>query len=365
MDRPLKVLFLLHDSRRSGVPAVMASLIRSLDRQRVQPSVLFAYEGVYAAELREAGIPVTVVGRRLPFVWRLNRFLLNLHLPRLLAGVDVVHANSIKLAPSVLMARLLGARVVFHLHEKAGRIDWLLRKAFALADCVLFCARNCADHYAALPSRARQTILNAIVIPAGPEPQRPAGRKKIVMFGSINRNKGQDLLVEAFSRLERTDTDLYLYGTVGLSAHGFVSRLRRLVADRGLEGRVFFPGPTAEAQRVMQEATLLVHSSLNECLSISVLEAMSHGLPVIANRIAGMDEIITDGQDGFLVPTGDVAQLAARMELLLGDAELRQQVGAAGRATVRERFDMAKRANDFAEFYAGLAGNGVGGRGQE
>jgi glycosyltransferase involved in cell wall biosynthesis len=358
MAPPLKVLYLLHDSRRSGVPAVMASLILSLDRSRVEPSVLFAYDGVYADELRAAGLGVRVVGRRLPFVWRLNRFLLNLWLLRLARGVDVVHANSVMLAPSVLVARLLGARVVFHLHEKRGNQGWLLKKAFALADCVLFCARNCADHYAALPVRRRQTIHNAIRLPAPPEPVPQAEGMRIVMLGSINRNKGQDLLLQAFSRLKRSDVTLHLYGTVGLSAHGFVDGLQRFVVDHGLTGRVFFPGPTSDAPAVLRGATLLVHSSLNECLSISVLEAMSFGVPVIANRIAGMDEIIDDGENGFLVPPGDVEQLALRIGQLLDDGELRRRIGAAGRRTVEERFDMTQRSADFASFYEELVAGG-------
>lgn len=352
---PLKVLYLLHDSRRSGVPAVMASLITCLDRSRVEPSVLFAYDGVYADELRAVGVPVAVVGRRRPFVWRLNRFLLNIHLLRLAPRVDIVHVNSVMLAPSVLVARLLGVKVVFHLHEKWGRLGGLLTKAFSLADCVLFCARNCAAHYAALPARQRRTILNAIRLPAAPEPVQPPTGLNIVMLGSINRNKGQDLLVEAFSRLGRSDVTLHLYGTVGLSARGFVARLQRLVAEQGLAERVFFPGPTADAPRVLRNATILVHSSLNECLSISVLEAMSYGVPVIANRIAGMDEIISDGEDGFLVTPGDVAQLSARIGQLLDDAQLRQRIGTAGRRTVEERFDMGERAAEFAGFYEELA----------
>ena len=92
LSNPLKILYLLHDSRRSGVPAVMASLIRSLDRNRVQPTVLFAYDGVYVDDLRAAGISVTVVGRRHPFVWRLNRFLLNLKLIRLISAADTATA---------------------------------------------------------------------------------------------------------------------------------------------------------------------------------------------------------------------------------------------------------------------------------
>jgi glycosyltransferase involved in cell wall biosynthesis len=357
---PLKILYVLHDSRRSGVPAVMASLICSLDRSRVQPAVLFAYEGVYADDLRAAGIPVTVVGRRHPFIWRLNRFLLNLQLIRMIAQADIIHVNSIKLAFTVLVAKLFGARVVFHLHEKAGRCGRLLKKAFARADCVLFCAENCAAHYAALPASRRQTILNAIRLPilTVPEPA-PAGLK-IVMLGSINRNKGQDLLLEAFTRLDRKDVTLHLYGTVGLSAHGFVAGLKRFVVDQGLSDRVFFPGPTADAPRIFREAALLVHSSLNECLSISVLEAMSFGVPVIANRIAGMDEIITDGRDGFLVTPGDVDQLAARIGQLLADPDLRKRIGAAGRRNVEERFDMQQRAAEFAALYESLVENGSG-----
>jgi len=90
-------------------------------------------------------------------------------------------------------------------------------------------------------------------------------------------------------------------------------------------------------------------------MSISVLEAMSHGVPVIANRIAGMDEIITDGQNGFLVPPGDVQQLAERIGQLLDDPELRKRVGAAGRRNVEERFDMRQRASEFRRLYEELA----------
>jgi glycosyltransferase involved in cell wall biosynthesis len=365
LSNPVNVLYLLHDSRRSGVPAVMASLIHSLDRSRIQPSALFAYDGVYADDLRVAGILVTVVGRRYPFVWRLNRFLLNLKLVKLLAAADIVHVNSVKLTASVLVAKLFGAKVVFHLHEKRGDCGWLLRKAFALADCVLFCAANCAVNYASLQTRQQRTILNAIRLPAVIMDRQSIDPMKIVMLGSINRNKGQDLLLEAFSRLARKDVTLHLYGTVGLSAHGFVARLKRFVVDHGLTERVFFPGPTADAPRVFREATILVHSSLNECLSISVLEAMSYGVPVIANRIAGMDEIITDGENGFLVTPGDVEQLVARIGQLLDDPDLRKRIGAAGRRNVEERFDMQQRAAEFASLYESLVADGPGAGGRQ
>jgi glycosyltransferase involved in cell wall biosynthesis len=241
--------------------------------------------------------------------------------------------------------------VVFHLHEKVGRFGRLLVRAMATADCTVFCAANCADHYAPVPALRRRTILNAIVIPETGPARAAASRMKIVMLGSINRDKGQDLLLRAFALLDRHDAELHFYGTVGLSARGFVQGLKKFVRENALSDRVFFPGPTHDAAGVFREATLLVHSSLNECLSISVLEAMSYGVPVIANDIPGMGEIITNGVDGILVRTGDVNSLARTMALLLDDSSLREKLGRAGRNTVRKRFDMAVRAQEFVSLY--------------
>lgn len=351
---PLRVLYLLHDTRRSGVPAVLAHLVRSLDRSRVVPAILVAYEGVYSRELREDGVSVATFGRRLPVLWRLNRFLFNIRLVRMARQADVIHVNSAVLAFSVLVAKRLGARVVFHLHEKPGQISRLLSRAIEAADSVVFCARNCAAHFVPLPAKEKRVILNAI-IPLNESLSRPvAAPQKIVMFGSINRNKGQDLLIRAFARLELKDAELAIYGTVGLSAHGYVRGLKKFVEENGLSGRVFFPGPTNDAEGVLREATLLVHSSLSECLSISVLEAMAHGVPVIANNIPGMNEVISDGVDGFLVETGNIEMMAQRIALLLGDPILREQMGEAGRRTVREKFNMTQRVEEFMGLYEEL-----------
>lgn len=351
---PIRVLYLLHDSRRSGVPAVTASLIGALDRSMVEPSVLFAYDGVYARDLAQQGVEVKVFAARYPFLWRLNRFLMNIHLPKLVRRVDIIHVNSVKLAFSVLVAKLLGARVVFHLHEKVGRFGRLLVRAMEMADCTVFCAANCAAHYEPVPARCRRTILNAVVSPDKNALRQVPARAKIVMLGSINRNKGQDLLLRAFDLLKRNDAELWFYGTVGLSAHGFARDLKKFVNEHSLGDRVFFPGPTHAAAAVFREATLLVHSSLNECLSISVLEAMSHGVPVIANDIPGMGEIITSGVDGMLVRAGDVDALAVAMAQLLDDQILREKLAEAGRFTVEQRFNMSLRAGEFAALYREL-----------
>jgi glycosyltransferase involved in cell wall biosynthesis len=350
MKRPIRVLHLMHDSRRSGVPAVVYSLLTAFDRSEVLPSAFFAHDGVYATDLHEAGIEVITLGSRTPFVWRFKRFLGILLLPFLLRRFDVIHAHSIMMAPMALAAKFLGATVVFHLHEKTGRVGTLLRTLMARADRVVFCAENCAQHYSGVPTRSSETILNAISVPKNQGVPLEERNRKIVMLGSINRNKGQDILVGAFALL-RPPAELWLYGTVGLSARTYVRDLHDLVKEKGLQASVFFPGPTSDAAAVFREAYLLVHSSLNECLSISILEAMAHGVPVIANDIPGMREVINDGVNGFLVPPGDVATLADKIKLLLENREMWRLLSLAGLETVRKRFDMRDRCKEFVRMY--------------
>ncbi len=356
MEKPLKVLYLLHDSRRSGVPAVAANFIRLATTVGVEPTVLFAYDGVYAQELRAAGVPVITLGGRVPFLWRAKRFLMNGFLLSLAKDFDVIHIHSVKLAWSVLVARLLGARVVFHLHELPRRIGWLLRAAIAAADCVVFCSETCAAHFAGAPARRRRTIVNAMHFPERP-PVRHEGRGgKMVMVGSINRNKGQDLLLQAFVRLRNKEAELWLYGTTGLSAHKYVHGLKQFAQEHGVAERVFFPGPTADVFRVFAEASVVVHTSWTESFGMALVEAQSCGVPVIAHDLEGMSEVVVDGVTGFLVKPGDISCLAARIDELLADPELRARMGRAGYEMVRERFDIASRVNDYRELYQELCG---------
>ncbi len=356
MDKPLKVLYMLHDSRRSGVPAVVSAIIMALDKSRVIPSVLFAYDGIYARELREQGVEVVIFGKKRPFVWRIKRFLFNLHLLRLVRRVDIVHVHSIKLAFSVIFAKCLGGRVIFHLHELPGKIGAVLRAAIGMADCVVFCSETCAARFAGIPVRKSRVILNAVnpdglVGHAGNNAMR-----RIVMIGSINKTKGQDLLLKAFAKLTDKDVTLFFYGTTGLSAHWYVHGLKRFARKNGIVDRVFFPGPTNDVEKVLQQSTILVHTSWKESFGMALVEAMTCGVPVIAHDLSGMKEVVVDGLTGFLVKPNDIDMLAERISRLINDPDLRQRFGQAGRELVMEKYNIASRCVEYMELYKEMCG---------
>lgn len=356
MGNPFKVLYLLHDARRSGVPAVAASFIRVAATVGVEPTVLFAHDGVYAQELRNAGIPVMTLGGRTPFFWRAKRFLMNGFLLANAKRFDVIHIHSIKMAWSAMVARWLGARVVFHLHELPRRINRVLRAAMAAADCVVFCSETCAAHFAGVPVRRRRTIVNAMQFADRPPVRHEGIGRRVVMVASINRNKGQDLLLQAFARLQNREAELWLYGTTGLSAHGYVRDLKRYAAEQGIADRVFFPGPTSDVFSVFADAAVMVHTSLTESFGMALVEAQSCGVPVIAHNLEGMQEVVADGATGYLIELGDIENLAARIDELLENPEQRSRMGSAGYRMVRERFAMEARAADYLALYREVCG---------
>lgn len=350
-SKPVKVLFLLHDTRRSGVPAVAYNAITAFSRNMIEATVLCAYDGIYAQNFREAGVRVWTMGGRTPFIWRCKRFLMNIVLAVTAVRFDVIHIHSSKLALSVIWAKLLGCRVVFHLHELPRSVGYLMRKAIGSADAVVFCSSTCAAHYADIPVKRSCTIVNALhftdVLPI--RHQGVGG--KIVMAASINKNKGQDILLEAFARLGRSDAELWLYGTVGLSAHGYVRNLRLRAAELGVADLVHFPGPTPDVLDVFRDASVVVHTSWTESFGMALVEAQSCGVPVIAHDLEGMREVVVDGVTGYLISPGDIDALAGRLDELLSSPETRARMGLSGFENVRERFDIAARVPEYMKIY--------------
>ena len=86
-----------------------------------------------------------------------------------------------------------------------------------------------------------------------------------------------------------------------------------------------------------------------------LLEAMAAGRAVIASRVAGIPDVVTDGVDGILVEEKDVAGLAAALARLAGDPALRQRLGASARAMVTRRLSWDQAARTFEESYAAAA----------
>jgi len=148
---------------------------------------------------------------------------------------------------------------------------------------------------------------------------RDAGRFRILFAGQITQRKGISYLLRAYESIRGADTELLLVGSCGGQERVFAP-YRHLFRHSP-------PLPRAAMAEIYHSADVLVLPTLLEGLPLVVLEAMACGLPVIATA-RGAEQIVRDGIDGFLVPVRDAAALAAKLELLRRDRELRRHMGA-------------------------------------
>lgn len=136
------------------------------------------------------------------------------------------------------------------------------------------------------------------------------------------------------------------------------ARLEKLAAERGVADRVHFAGEVAhrDLPGYLCAGDLFVQPSIGEeAFGISVVEAMSCGLPVLASNQGGLREIVIEGETGHLLPAGDLAAWGQALAALT-DAGLRQRLGAAGRARVVDHFTWAGNAQRLVAMLAAAKG---------
>ncbi len=184
-----------------------------------------------------------------------------------------------------------------------------------------------------------------------PEEAKPADptRKRIVFAGQIVRGKGVDVLLEALS-LVRTPFECVILGDGNHRAH-----CEELAQRLGLGHQVTFTGfvPGAEVAAHYQAANVAVFSSVwPEPFGLSGLEALRHGLPVVAFDVGGVREWLEDGVNGLLAPWMDRLGFARRVEALLNDPEHARRLGANGRALAAERFNFKRYVSGLEELLA-------------
>jgi glycosyltransferase involved in cell wall biosynthesis len=181
-------------------------------------------------------------------------------------------------------------------------------------------------------------------------------RNLIIYSGQVIRGKGVDVLLEALTRV-RGDFECLIFGDGHHRAY-----CEELSRKLGLADRVKFKGyvPPAELQKFYEDASLAVVSSVwPEPFGAVGLEAMRHGLPVVAFAAGGISEWLFDGQNGFLVPWMDRARFAERIGQLLQNKTLARQLGARGRQLLRDKFNFDQYISGLEEMFSRLINHPV------
>jgi glycosyltransferase involved in cell wall biosynthesis len=169
---------------------------------------------------------------------------------------------------------------------------------------------------------------------------------------SLIPRKGHRFLLEALAQIEPRvgPIELLLAGEGELE-----TELREQARELGLESRVHFLGFRRDVPEVLCALDVFVLPSLKEGLSIAVMEAMALEKPVIVSDIAGLPEVVREGETGFLVPPGDVSALAGALETVFREPERASELGRAARSFLEANFDQTRCLDAMESYFVRVA----------
>jgi len=263
------------------------------------------------------------------------------------------------------LARILGVPLVLHLHGSGyhefydrlpRRLQRPVHDLFHGAAQVIVLGAFWADWVTrtlGVPA-ARITILpNGVPRPApgSPRDDLPC---HIVLLGRIGPRKGVPELIEALATLRDRSWRATLAGD------GEVAAARAAVERAGLAPRIAVPGWLAQsdAADLLASADILALPSHAENFPISIIEALAHGVAVVATQVGATPELLEHGKSALFVPVGDPAALARALAELIDDPARRRALAQAGQRVFEAKLDIRVLARDLARLYSELQSTG-------
>jgi glycosyltransferase involved in cell wall biosynthesis len=242
--------------------------------------------------------------------------------------------------------------------RKVKLYEWLDRRHLRLMDHVVCVSEGQAAKvrkWCGVPAERLSVIRNSARLGAF-EKTDPAARERLRGFfpgevshvvlaaGRFSPEKGFGVLVDAAASICRANprASVVIFGEGPLRGE-----LERRASQLNLTGRVVLPGFRTDLDSLIGGADVVVLPSFTEGLPNVALEASAAGVPVVATAVGGNPEVVAEGETGYLVPSGDPARLAARVNDLLRDPPTRARLGAAGRRRMRELFTFDAQAKAY------------------
>jgi glycosyltransferase involved in cell wall biosynthesis len=166
--------------------------------------------------------------------------------------------------------------------------------------------------------------------------------------GRLSAEKGFDTLILAADQLLKHDLNVEV---VIVGEGDERSRLEELIAGLNRQDRIRLVGYQSDVRELYQAMDVFALSSLREGLPNVLLEAMALEVPVVATRIAGVPQVVHDGDNGLLVDPGSIDQMVQALRRLTADQDLRARLAAEARKTIEESFSFEQRMRKIAKIY--------------
>lgn len=341
--------------RLGGAENMLFTFLRHVDRNRIEPLVVFLQSGPFEREVTSLGIrTITLPAGRLRYPWTAARVIVSLSRLLRREQPDLVlnwMGKSQLYGATAAMLAGMNDRVLWWQHG-VSEGHWLDR----LATLLPARAVGCSSHATARAQARLRPRRATFVVHPGIDDSRmeegqiarlpdgleiPNERSVVGIVGRFEPGKGQDRFLETLAELRRRGHEVHGLLVGGNASNRWLAyeeRVNRLVRDLELTGNVTFTGHVADALPFIGLMDVLVNVLATEAFGIVLVEAMAMGVAVVAVAGGGPAEIIEQERSGLLVPSGESEILATAVERLILEEDFRRRLAKGGRQRFLERF---------------------------
>jgi glycosyltransferase involved in cell wall biosynthesis len=256
--------------------------------------------------------------------------------------------------------------LAFHATEPFNSVEDRWNLVYAL------CARLFRDYYIAihntqvgfysdrygLPRNRFTVIHNGIDTDHYSRRHKPKQNEvfRIAHVANLKPLKDQLTLLKSVAELTKYSNDWELI-IAGSGASGILNEYEDFVVQHGIADNVKFVGAVPDSRDILNTADVFVLTSLTEALPLSVIEAMSMGLPCIVTNVGGNSDIVEHDREGFLVTPRDYVTIAKHLKLLLEDGSKRQRMSVSARKKAISEFGFEQMIERYIELFDSIIGN--------
>lgn len=373
IGRPLRVCYPFIGNNVGGSHISALTLIRNLDRRKVEPIIVLHEEGPLADYIQALGLRYELIAVRgffkPPYLSTQNVITLLVHFSRLVAflrgkQVDVVHTNDMRIHFAwTLASRFAGAKLVWH--HRANNFG---RSKVKLALAMLSHQIICISRYSAsvLPARLANRVLtvdNAFTIQA---PKLGGGEEKrqvikelalskntqlIGFFGNLIRRKRPRVFLQAAAEINADTDGSFAFLLFGGERDHTMAELTALADDLGIQAMVHMMGFKTPIEHWIAACDLLIAPAIDEAFGRTLVEAMILGTPVVAADSGGHREIIDDGQTGLLTEADDPRAFAAAAKRILCNTAFAGEIAQRAHAEATRRYVIDRIVKEITTVY--------------